>query len=140
MTGNVFADTNLLVYGVDDRDPVKRERSLSLQAEVPLVVSAQVLNEFYHVVTRRLPRPLGAEVAGQMLELYLRWPVVAVDAALLRRALEAQARWRLSWWDTLVVAAANSAGCTTLYTEDLQDGARYDAVTVQNPFRAGSPR
>jgi predicted nucleic acid-binding protein len=65
----------------------------------------------------------------------LQWKPVGTDATLLERAWRAQDQFRLSWWDALILAAAQEAGCTALVTEDLQDGRSYGGVTVVNPFR-----
>jgi hypothetical protein len=90
------------------------------------------LSEFYAVSTRKLgvaPQITWAEVAR-----YFAWEPQPVDEALLRAAREIETRHKLSWWDSMIVAAAQLQECTLLLTEDLQDGATFGAVTVRSPF------
>ncbi len=138
MTDRAFVDTNVWVYTVDAADPVKRRRALATvgpESGYELVLSTQVLTEFYAVVTRKLAIPVAPAharaLAGQMAAL----PVVAVDAALVLAALEASDAWSVPVWDALIVRAAERAGCTILLSEDLADGEAYGSVRVVNPFR-----
>lgn len=92
----------------------------------------QVLSEYY-VNARRL----GGVAAGDLwksVERYFAWNPQPIDEALLRRAHEVEQRWRLRWWDSMVVAAAQLQDCTLLLTEDLQDGGVYGTLTVRSPF------
>jgi predicted nucleic acid-binding protein len=133
-----FLDTNVLVYafGVDAR---KRARAQQL-VEAALkthdgIISSQVVQEFLNVATRKFAHPMTNDDAiryfDQVLEpLCVVWP----DADLYRRALSVRTRFQFSFYDSLVVAAALAAGCTTLYSEDLQPGQRVDTLTVVDPF------
>jgi predicted nucleic acid-binding protein len=94
--------------------------------------STQAISEFYAVATKKLGFP--AERAWQYAERYFAWGPLAIDEALLRRAREIEQRYRLSWWDSMIVAAAQLQDCAVLLTEDLQDGAAFGSVTVRNPF------
>ena len=94
--------------------------------------SAQAISEFYAVATKKLGFP--AERAWQYAERYFAWRPLAIDEALLRRAREIEQRYRLSWWDSMIVAAAQLQDCAVLVTEDLQDGAAFGSVTVRSPF------
>jgi predicted nucleic acid-binding protein len=138
MTAPVFVDTNVFVYARDPRDAAKQAR-----AEEWLAVlwrgfagrtSIQVLSEYYNSVTRKLTPGVPPDEAWLDTRLLLAWDPHPVDAALLRRAREVEQRWQLSWWDGMVVAAAQLQGCGVLLTEDLQDGAVYGGVTVRSPF------
>lgn len=145
MTAAVFVDTNVLLYARDLSEPVKRERAKAwldhLWRERLGRTSIQVLSEFYYNATRKLRPGLTSEDAWGRLQPYLAWSPQPVDQALLARAREVERRHRLSWWDSMVVGAAQLQGCAVLLTEDLQDGALYGNVRVRSPFtlEAGEP-
>ena len=137
MTDRVFVDSNVWVYAVDDDEPVKRARARELlnpRSHDTLVTSAQVLSEFYTTVTRKLSRPVAAEVAGRMVDRMAALAVVPIDADRVQEAIAGHRSWQVSYWDALIIAAARSAGCDRLLTEDLADGATYGGVRVENPF------
>jgi predicted nucleic acid-binding protein len=97
--------------------------------------SAQVLQEFFVTATRKIKFPLSvAEAIGWIERLSIR-PVVTIDAALVVLGVHTAARYRLSYWDGAIIAAAQSIGAATLYSEDLNDGQVYAGVRVINPFR-----
>ena len=91
-----------------------------------------MISEVYAVTTRKLR--IEPDVAWQEAERYFAWNPQSVDEALLRRAREIEQRHRLSWWESMIVAAAQLQDCVLLLTEDLQDGAAFGAVTVRSPF------
>lgn len=132
-------DTNVLVYAVDDSDIEKRDiarGALESGHYGELVLSAQVLGEFYVTVIRKLAEPVPEEKAAEMVDwLGLLNPTVSIDAALIRRAVQTSRSAQLSYWDGLIIAAAAQAGCTRLLTEDLNDGQEIASVRVENPFR-----
>lgn len=137
MPGRAFLDTNVLAYAVDDSDPVKRDRARALFADsgsTQLVLSTQVLSEFYVVATRKLATPLGEDAAAAAVDALAELPVVATDTTLVRDAIHLSRARKLSLWDALVVTAASAGDCDTLLTEDLQDGATIDGVVIRNPF------
>ena len=131
-----FVDTNVLVYAFDASEPAKRTRALELLADedVELVVSAQVLNEFYWITTRKLTPPLAPDLAHAAVRDLSLGRVVPVDADLVDRAIDLSRSHRLALWDAGVVVAAQSAGCGVLWTEDLNDGQRFDGVVIRDPF------
>lgn len=131
-----FVDTNVLVYAFDASEPAKRARALEVLADedVEVVVSAQVLNEFYWVATRKLTPPLAPELAHEVVRDLSLGRVVPVDADLVDRAIDLSRTHGLALWDAGVVAAAQSAGCGVLWTEDLNGGQRFDGVVVRDPF------
>lgn len=137
-TSRDFFDTNVLVYGYDRRDPAKRLRALDLLADAiesgTGVVSAQVLSEFFNVVTRRLPNPLSSEIAETIVGELAAMLVVETDVALVQRAIGVCQRYGTSYWDALIVAAAERARCSRILSEDLNPGQSYDGVVVVNPF------
>jgi predicted nucleic acid-binding protein len=135
MSGRAFLDTNVLVYAVDDADPAKKKIARTLLAQADdVVLSAQVLNEFYVTVTRKLKPAVEPEAAAHMVRNLARIPCVAVDAQLVQLALRAGKRWQLSHWDSLVIEAARQAGCSRVLTEDLPTGADYNGLVIENPF------
>lgn len=138
MTAPVFVDTNVLLYWRDARDPTKQARAAEWLAQLWRErtgrTSAQVLSEYYVNVTRKLDPGLAPDEAWDDVHALLAWEPQAIDGPLLERGRAVGSRYGLSWWDSLVVAAAQTQGCALLLTEDLQDGARYGGVTVRSPF------
>jgi predicted nucleic acid-binding protein len=136
MTGPCFVDANVFVYARDPRDPRKQERAAQwidmLWRERLGRTSVQAISEYYAVATRKLGFP--AERAWQYAERYFAWRPIPVDEVLLRRAREIEQRYRLYWWDAMIVAAAQIQECALLLTEDLQDGMTLGSVTVRSPF------
>jgi len=136
MIGPCFVDANVFIYARDLRDSRKQERAAQwlelLWRERLGRTSAQAISEFYAIATRKLG--VAAELAWEYVEQYCSWKPQAVDENVLRRAREIEKRYRLSWWDSTIVAAAQLQDCQLLLTEDLQDGAKLGSVTVRNPF------
>ncbi len=137
----VFLDTNLLVYLFDADSPGKQQRAREVVTELAqakrVVLSSQVLSEFYVTVTRKLAVPLKPVAALRALAALTAYPVVPVDAALVQRAAASSQAEQLAFWDALILEAAVEAGARTLYSEDLQTGRAYRGVTVVDPFTAG---
>lgn len=141
MTALVFVDTNVFVYARDDRDLAKRARARDwlelLWRDLRGRTSMQVLNEYYSLLTQRAKFRVSRDVAwGDVCELF-KWNPQELDAEVLTRAYEIEARDKLNWWDCLILAAAQTQDCALLLTEDLQDRAIYNGVTVRNPFALG---
>jgi len=138
MTAPVFVDTNVFVYARDAGEAAKQPRAAAwlehLWREQIGRTSVQVLSEYYVNVTRKLSPGLPLEEAWDDVEALLTWHPQPVDDALLRRGREIQIRYRLNWWDSLVVGAAQLQGCAVLLTEDLQDGGVFGGVAVRSPF------
>jgi predicted nucleic acid-binding protein len=136
----VFVDSNVFLYAVDEADPNKQRIARKWREELWKSrrgrVSFQVLGEFYVNAVRK--RPAAREEARAEVRDLLAWNPVVTDAALLERGWKLQERYQLSYWDALIVAAANAASCRYLLTEDLQAGQRLDGVEVVNPFERGS--
>ena len=120
----VFVDTNVLIYAVDTADPVKQRAAQSWKAALWETrsgrTSFQVLQEFY--VNVALKAPVARERARAEIRDLLAWNPVSMDGPLLDRGWQVQDRYRLSFWDSMIVAAAQAASCRHLLTEDLQDG------------------
>lgn len=141
MSGRFFLDTHILVYSFDPTDSHRQERAqalISTALEGAGVISFQVVQEFLNVALRKFTPPMSVDQAQRYLDVVL-VPLCKVqsDPDLYREALAVQLRWRFSFYDSLVVAAAHRAGCEVLCSEDLQHGQRVGGVAVVNPFGAG---
>jgi predicted nucleic acid-binding protein len=132
----VFVDSNVFLYAVDEADPNKQQAARNWRAELWKSrrgrVSFQVLGEFYVNALRK--QPAAREEARAEVRDLLAWNPVVTDAALLERGWKLQDRYQLSYWDALIVAAAKTALCRYLLTEDLQAGQQLDGIEVVNPF------
>ncbi len=135
-----FFDTNVLVYAFDAGSPEKRKRALALFSECAgegtLLLSVQVLQEFYVTVTRKLQKPLPAGTALAAVNDLAVFPVIPTDTALVRAAIRTHQDASISFWDALIVEAARSGGAALLYSEDLQDGRDFGGLRVVNPFES----
>ena len=143
MTGLFFVDTNILVYARDNSEPEKqplaREWLEHLWKTQQGRISMQVLQEYYQVVTRRLQPGLKRSIAHEDIRDLMAWSPVAIDRQMLEHAWAAEERFRLSWWDALIVGAARQAGCRYLLSEDLQNGQDLDGLTIVDPFHTPVP-
>ena len=138
MTGPVFVDTNALVYRYDAQNPAKQARA---DAWFTFIwhsrtgrLSFQVLQELHATLTRKLRPAMPAPDAQLIVRSLAFWQPVAVDLAMLERAWLLQDRFSMSWWDALIVAAAQVCACKVILTEDLQHGQVFDTVRVVDPF------
>jgi predicted nucleic acid-binding protein len=145
MSAKHFLDTNVLVYTFDDTAPGKRETARQLVegalASGDGIISYQVIQEFLNVATRKFKKPLTPADAGLYLDQVLH-PLCEVfsSAELFRAGLAVADKCRLSFCDSLIVAAAQRSGCTVLYSEDLHHGQRIDGLEVVNPFLGPHPK
>jgi predicted nucleic acid-binding protein len=139
MIAPVFVDSNVFLYAMDQANLKKQEAARNWRAELWKNrrgrISFQVLNEFYVNAVRKLP---GArdEARSEVRDL-LAWNPVTADAALLEAGWKIQDRYRLSYWDALIVAAAKTSLCGYLLTEDLQAGQKLEGMEVLDPFVRG---
>lgn len=138
MTDIFFVDTNVLLYAHDSTAPAKKDTAVDwferLNSGGNGRVSVQVLNELYVTLKGKMRHEISAEGAWREVNALLDWNPQRLDAHLLLQAREIEQRYRISWWDSLIVAAAQRQECDVLLTEDLQDGMRFGDVVVQNPF------
>jgi predicted nucleic acid-binding protein len=139
MSDKRFVDTNLLVYAHDlstgRKHDKARELIESLWGDRSGVLSTQVLQELY-VSLRKAPRPLPPTEARQIVAEYLRWEIVVNTGESVLEAVDLEMRYRLSFWDALIVQAAAASGAKTLYSEDLSHDQVYGTVRVVNPLAA----
>lgn len=138
MTATVFVDTNILVYARDASEPAKQslasEWLRELWTEQRGRTSVQVLSEYYTTVTRKLRPGLSTDEAWEDVAALFAWEPQEVDRTVMVRAREIERRHSLSWWDSMIVAAAQLQDCAVLLSEDLQHGWTCGTVAVRNPF------
>jgi predicted nucleic acid-binding protein len=133
-----FVDSNVLVYAHDVSAGSKRERARELLAGLWETrrgcLSVQVLQEFFVTVTRKVPSPLGTDDAADAIASYARWRVHAPGPPDVLAAIGLARRDKVSFWDAMILRSAAALDCGVLYSEDLNDGHRYDGVQIRNPF------
>lgn len=138
MNDKVFFDTNILVYAYDKNEPEKGAIAKQLigehGTEGNLVLSTQVMQEFYVTVTKIGKHMLTKEEAADIVNDFAEFPLVQVNQSIITRAMKRHQTKVFSFWDSLIVEAALQAGCSTLLSEDLQDGLVIDAMGIHNPF------
>jgi len=139
MSAKFFLDTNIFVCSFDTSSPAKAQRSVQIIRRAVAtrtgIVSYQVVQEFLNVALRRFAQPMTVAEAEQYLGTVFR-PLLAIQSsqALYSEALRLNAKHRLSWYHSLIVAAAIEGRCTVLYSEDFQSRQRFDDLQVENPF------
>jgi predicted nucleic acid-binding protein len=137
MPARSFFDTNVLVYADDAAVPAKQRRALNLIAEHRRartgVLSLQVLQEYFVTVTRKLH--VNAAVARRKVELLAEFDVAAPEVADILAAIDLHRLHGFSFWDALILRAAKQAGCSVLFSEDMQQAREIDGVRIVNPFQ-----
>ena len=136
----VFIDTNVWVYALSGQDNVKRRIAIDLIAKSyrsdAICVSSQVLKEFANFAFKKTKK--SAAQINEMLSRIASYGFVAETKELVFASVTGKEKWQVGFYDALIIEAANKAGCSILYTEDLNDGQVYGEVLVVNPFRANS--
>ena len=139
MTDKLFLDTNILVYAYDSHDLHKQAIAQALLTtsieQENGVISVQVLGEFFTVVTKHIKQPMSVEEAQQIIGSMSILPVQEIDLSLVNRAIVTHSRYKISYWDALIVSAAERSNCEKIVTEDLNDDQTYHGITAFNPFR-----
>lgn len=138
MSAKRFVDTNILVYAHDQVAGTKGQKAQLLAQELwdggNGVLSTQVLQELYIALRRKVATPLSASEAEQILRDYFAWEVVVNTQESVIRAISLETRYKVSFWDGLILQAAEKAGAAIVYSEDLAHGQLYGSVRVMNPF------
>lgn len=140
MSAKYFLDTNIFVDALQPTIPAKTQLAIRLIGEGldtgNGIVSYQVVQEFFSLAFRKFAEPMSGFEAEEYFNTVFR-PLLAVHSspALFVSALRIYGEHRLSWYDALIVAAAQEGGCSILYSEDLHHGWRIDGVRIENPFR-----
>ncbi len=135
-----FVDTNVLLYAASTapEEEQKKQIARDLLDSSDLVLSAQVLQEFYVQATRpKKPGSLTHRQATLLIEAFLRFPVQETTVPLVKASLEAKERFQISYWDAAIIEAARALGCRIILSEDLSCGRDYGGVQVENPFESG---
>jgi predicted nucleic acid-binding protein len=137
MSAAEFLDSNVLVYAFDKRDPKKQRRARDLVENGLLghaVVSTQVLAEFAATLIHKFVPPVPMNEVLAILDVLFPFKIVRIDASTVRRAVETRVTYGVHLYDGMIIAAAESAGCSRIWSEDLNSGQQYFGVSVQNPF------
>ena len=144
MSDKYFVDTNILLYAHDVTVGAKHDRARALVEELWRTrsgeLSTQVLQELCDNLRRKAGRPLDVKTTREIVTDYLSWEVVVNTGESVLEALEIENRYGISFWDALVIQAAESSGAAVLYSEDLSDGQTYGSVRIVNPLVPGHAR
>jgi len=133
----VFVDTHILFYAYDTKAGEKHTKAKKLVAELwamnfPPSISIQVLQELFVTL---LKRGAAAKVARDIIDDYSSWNIMDNNYELLQAGIGLQEKYRISFWDALIISAAKAANADMIYTEDLNHGQKYEGITALNPFR-----
>lgn len=138
MSDKVFFDTNILVYAYDrneaEKGAVARQLIQEYGSDGSIVLSTQVLQEFYVTLTKMGKQMLTREEASEIVSDFSEFPLIQVNKDIIIHATKRHQSGAFSFWDSLIIEAALQARCSTLLTEDMQDGLVIDAMQIQNPF------
>ncbi len=138
MSDKYFVDTNVLVYAHDLSETDKRTKARALilkgLSEDRIVLSAQVLSEFFVTITQKIKHPLPLAKAREELEILRAATLVDIDADLVLDTVDVKIKHKYSYWDSLIIAAALKGSCQRLYSEDLKPGHRLGPLEIVNPF------
>jgi predicted nucleic acid-binding protein len=138
MSDKYFVDTNILVYAHDRSAGPKHHRARAVVEQLwhsgQGVLSTQVLQELCVSFRRKSNRPLSSDELIRVIQDYLSWEVVVNDPGSVVEALQIEARYKVAFWDALILHAAETAGAVVLYSEDLAAGQIYGSTRVINPL------
>ena len=134
----VFLDSNVLVYAVDPRDKRKMRVakdivSSALRGYRKCAISVQTLTEFVNVAIKKLKKPV--DEINDFLNAYMGLQTICLDPTMVPRGFEIKERYDIQFYDAMMIAAAERAGATEIYTEDLNDGQLYCGIKAVNPFK-----
>ena len=134
----IFLDTNILIYAYDVSAGKKHEMAkmilMDLWSSGKGVLSIQVLQEFFVNITKKVSKPLDIKTAKDIIKDLLKWDVVMIDGESLLEAVEIHIRHQYSFWDSMILKAAQKGGAVLLLSEDLKHGQTIDGVKIKNPF------
>jgi predicted nucleic acid-binding protein len=139
----IFVDTNIIIYAYDVSAGNKHKTAKTIMMDLwdsgRGIISIQVLQEFFVNITKKVSKPLEIKSAKDIIKDFLKWEVVIIDGESLLEAIEIHARYKYSFWDSMVLQAAQKGGAIILLSEDLKDGQTIDGVTIKNPFMETPP-
>jgi predicted nucleic acid-binding protein len=136
IVSKIFIDTNIFVYSIDQKDPNKRDKARNIlkrlvEVHQP-VISTQVIKEFYVVASTKLKA--DSFIIKSIVHNFRNLEVVNNDLELIEQAIDISTISRLSFWDSLIIAAAEKANCEFVFSEDMNPGQTYRGVMLVNPF------
>lgn len=140
MRGKIFLDTNIFVYSIDSSAEQEEKRNVARKLvkthirEESGVISIQVIQEFFQVATRKIRAPISIEDALEFIHYMASLQIVTPDFDMVVAAVRIHQKHSISFWDALILQAAKAADCFQVLSEDLQDGFRFDNLTVKDPF------
>lgn len=141
MSGNVFFDSNILIYAIDS-SPEESHKSTRARQLIrdhiqrrSGVISIQVVQEFFVVATQKIAIPLSSGQALEYLNYLSIMEIVRPDYGMVVTAIHIHKRFQISFWDAMIIQAAASTRCDTIWSEDLQDGFKINGLKVVNPFK-----
>jgi len=138
MSDKIFVDTNILIYAHDIDSGLKHDTAVKVITDLweraNGILSNQVLQEFYIVVTKKMPKPTSLPEARVIIKNYLKWQIEENNSNSILRASEIQKKHNISFWDALIVTAAEQAGAAKILTEDMNSGQTIEGVLIENPF------
>jgi len=141
MSDKIFVDTNILIYAHDIDSGLKHDTAVKVITDLweraNGILSNQVLQEFYIVVTKKMPKPTSLPEARVIIKNYLKWQIEENNSNSILRASEIQEKHNISFWDALIVTAAEQAGAAKILTEDMNSGQTIESILIENPF--GNP-
>jgi len=139
MNGKIFLDTNILVYAHDLDAGMKHKVAIKIVKDMwedrNGVLSTQILQEFYINVTRKIGSPISRFEAREIMRSYACWEIKETTSMSIIRASEIEEKYRISFWDALVVVAAYESKVDKILTEDLNSGQIIEGILIENPFR-----
>ena len=134
----MFIDTNVLVYAYDMADQRKQKLAQNLLTQLLKedrgVISTQVLAEFYTIVTKKSSTPLIFEESQRLIDIFATFFVQEINLTIVKKAIDIHKRYKISFWDGQIIAAAEFSGCSTVFSEDLSSGHTYQGLLLTNPF------
>ena len=140
MSDKVFLDTNILIYAYDasarKKHVIAKDLMMQFWESGTGVISIQVLQEFFVVVTRKIPNPLDIQTAEDIVSDLLKWELVVCDGDSILGAIALLKKYHFSFWDALIIGAALKANASFLYSEDLSHGQSIESLTINNPFHS----
>jgi len=138
MNFKAFFDTNIFAYAFDRSNPEKKEKARALISQwMPsgnMVISTQVLQELFAVLTRKLKPGLSTSEAEEVLKSLLPLEIKIIDPEMIFQAIQILKEHNISFWDALIISAAVSSRCKVVFTEDLNPGQIIAGVRIENPF------
>lgn len=138
MNDKYFIDTNIWVYANDHSDSLKQQRAKEIIIQGlyddNIVISTQVISEFFVTVTKKISKKLSIEKAKKEILLLKNIEIAEIDYQSILQAIEMMHRHQLSYWDSLIIVAAQNSRCSVIYSEDMNPGKIMDGLRIQNPF------